>query len=1113
MSDIVSLGLDISSFDDGKLAKLQEYITLFEKLEKYDGKKINPVLGEGLTAFNSSVAETTKLVEDLNIRLGSLATAQTNVNATSSTSASSNKNNTNSLSAKSNAVIKAAEAETRLATANVKSAQSLLSKASAEARAASSALDNAKKKERDVLTAKSEEAAQKAVSAALAVRVNAERQLLAANNQLSITEIELAKATGLAANEQQRLQTAVNNSKIAVVSANTAVQQSGAAVASTTQQLAVATQSSGNFGKALNSAFGSLRTLAYILPGIGLAGLFNLAFEALGPVISGLASMVNGVHDVAAANKLALQIETQVNKSLEERIGLYRELLSIQEQYYLDYTKGSSKQLQLEIENKGTRGVNQNKLLPLELDETKKKFEEVKGQIVDFFALVSGDRGLAQQGSNLSRIDLLKKSLSDLQPTIAKTTKDVAALSLQLAGKNIFSGVKVDEEKTKTKLEASKALLELQKSQYSAGNKLLLDYYNSENDITKKQEQIKKFNEDEARKLSVETRKSNNEKDISLSKIEFEKEIASQKRKQSELLEQRNAKSNINKASLDNVTGNNTSTDAEVKIAQNKFKNESIENEADYQKKLFELNESYRQRLLKAQTEIDKLQIESEALKNEKIFNNTEKNLEDRIVAYSNYINLKQSLQDKEYLKDKERLTLKANDPTARKELEELEAGRVQQRLSIQADNEKKVFDIVSTSLKKQFDEVKRLNDLDITENERLYTIEVQKLNESYKNKTISFAEYKKANERVDKEFKVKKDQQNITDDKQDIERFEDLLNKQKGLLEKANQKVNTAEVFLQSAKDSGGDVNNAQGNLDKAKGEQAGIQKAIEDANQAIANGNEKLAKDILKKALDERDQMALIEDQKQKKRKQTVDYIMKIEKALYDAIKKNSDARYKIDSDKIKEKIQIVNEGYDGEIAAIERSSLSQKDKAALDIQLNEQKKEANKAAAVEQKRLDIEKAEFDKQLSIAHIIFGTAEAVINAGAITPQAVAAGIIGAIQLAAAIATPIPSFAEGVEDFKGGMARYGEAGAEVVKEPYKAPYIVDRETISYLPKGTDIIPLIASPIFDNKIKDTSWEQTMFLANQIKKSNTKVINNNNINIDLGFTNYKRQILGN
>jgi hypothetical protein len=85
---------------------------------------------------------------------------------------------------------------------------------------------------------------------------------------------------------------------------------------------------------------------------------------------------------------------------------------------------------------------------------------------------------------------------------------------------------------------------------------------------------------------------------------------------------------------------------------------------------------------------------------------------------------------------------------------------------------------------------------------------------------------------------------------------------------------------------------------------------------------------------------------------------------------------------------------------------------------------------------------------------------------------------------------------------------------EVVKEPGKQARLVMTETISYLPKGTDIIPVKESPVFEEKIADNGWEQTLYLAKEIRKSKTERKSSTTIiKIDLGFENYKKRILGN
>lgn len=55
-----------------------------------------------------------------------------------------------------------------------------------------------------------------------------------------------------------------------------------------TQELESGSTAVSKLGRGLGSAFGTLRTIAYILPGIGIAGIFNLGFEAIAKATEGL---------------------------------------------------------------------------------------------------------------------------------------------------------------------------------------------------------------------------------------------------------------------------------------------------------------------------------------------------------------------------------------------------------------------------------------------------------------------------------------------------------------------------------------------------------------------------------------------------------------------------------------------------------------------------------------------------------------------------------------------------------------------------------------------------------------------------------------------------------
>ena len=244
-------------------------------------------------------------------------------------------------------------------------------------------------------------------------------------------------------------------------------------------------------------------------------------------------------------------------------------------------------------------------------------------------------------------------------------------------------------------------------------------------------------------------------------------------------------------------------------------------------------------------------------------------------------------------------------------------------------------------------------------------------------------------------------------------------------------------------------------------------------------------------------------------------------IEEKAFEGVKTILDREYELRLQQLARVKAVIDEQYSNEEAAVNKSSLSAKDKAALDIQLAAQKQQYDKNAALEERKLKREQAVADRALNIAHIVWNTEES-ISAALKMPApygeilAAERGVLGAIEVATVLATPIP-YAEGTPygGHPGGLARYGESGPEIVKEPYKSPYIVMTDTVSYLPKGTEVTPILESPEFGMAKVSDGWEQTRWLAKQMSKNNkpNKNVVNTTINLGLGFEIYKKQILGN
>ena len=137
------------------------------------------------------------------------------------------------------------------------------------------------------------------------------------------------------------------------------------------------------------------------------------------------------------------------------------------------------------------------------------------------------------------------------------------------------------------------------------------------------------------------------------------------------------------------------------------------------------------------------------------------------------------------------------------------------------------------------------------------------------------------------------------------------------------------------------------------------------------------------------------------------------------------------------------------------------------------------------------------------------------LGAVAGVPLAATIATIGAVQLAAALAKPIPQYMEGTEDHPGGKALVGEVRPEVITEPGKEPYIVDSPSILNLKKGTKVTPsldeynqlmrasmLASVDINNNKLNDFKARESFSdnkdviekldsVENTIKNSKTKV----------------------
>lgn len=186
------------------------------------------------------------------------------------------------------------------------------------------------------------------------------------------------------------------------------------------------------------------------------------------------------------------------------------------------------------------------------------------------------------------------------------------------------------------------------------------------------------------------------------------------------------------------------------------------------------------------------------------------------------------------------------------------------------------------------------------------------------------------------------------------------------------------------------------------------------------------------------------------------------------------------------------------DNELISAERKKEIQ-DKQEFDREQLEKKKRK------EQRKQAI----LDKQFAALQITLNTAAAIIkflaDPGGIPGIAlsISAGVIGAIQLAAALAAPIPKYALGTEDHPGGPALVGEGKKdgkyvpEVVMEPGKKPYIVDRPTVLDLPRHTKVTPTLED--YDALFRASMLSSVEIDNKKLNSFQAKVSVNNNYDV--------------
>jgi hypothetical protein len=285
------------------------------------------------------------------------------------------------------------------------------------------------------------------------------------------------------------------------------------------------------------------------------------------------------------------------------------------------------------------------------------------------------------------------------------------------------------------------------------------------------------------------------------------------------------------------------------------------------------------------------------------------------------------------------------------------------------------------------------------------------------------------------------------------------------------------------------------------------------------------------LKKRLYELDTKNLLNEAEKKDaiRKDEYDAAMKLSEQAEETAKSFFEGKFDREKNEIEESKRLIDEQTESKINNVNKELITEQEKANKITAIQALAAAKKQNLDNKQKEIDYKKAVFEKGVAIFDVIKNTAIAIskdlIDKKYLIPFDIA---IGAAQVAAILARPIPKYEDGTESSKKGWALTDEAGPELYIKPDGSVEVGnDRPTLRYLEQGTRIIPhdevnqyimnrmmqntaktLMVEDSKTDEIKEAILWSTKETIKALKKSKRTSVN---IHLDSNFGSYiKKQV---
>jgi len=394
---------------------------------------------------------------------------------------------------------------------------------------------------------------------------------------------------------------------------------------------------------AAGNLFSGLRKIAYIIPGLGLAGVIGLLTE---PIIAGVSALLSYG-----------KTELEVKKQTEELAEATQRLVEVQKD--LNAANGEAinniDRLEKEVQLAQALGKSRADILKTEIDIASKRALAANQQFIE-----TGGFGQQAELQNAALVDAIEyntaaQQLNDIlkeRKTNPNAGFETSKGVFQIADKDLVPDLTTTVDLLEKKAKRSAKAAEDQKA-------INLNNFSTQKDFLIKQAELEAYYAQQALELSTETAKQKAQKIIDANERILADDRNFEQERIAALRSTADQRKKIIDADLKKITDNpanrneDGSLTTEAKLAISKAAADRLKIEKDLQGSIFNVQEEYRKRRLTAELETNKSIVSVHQEYYDEITKSDSYSYDQRLAAFTEYYTEETNLINRQFEYDK----------------------------------------------------------------------------------------------------------------------------------------------------------------------------------------------------------------------------------------------------------------------------------------------------------------------------------------------------------------------------------------------------------------------------------------------------------------------------